>query len=230
MRLNETAYEEYSPVYLPISFALTYLLAFMVPPAILVQTIMVFGPEVYQRLRGRQSALSAPEDVHAKLMRRYHQVPWWWYGVVFVISVSLAFGSTRVQHDLAITIPAILLAIVSTMIWIVPVCYISAISGQTAAINLIAHFIPGALWRQNPFANMVFKSYCVGGLAVGMTFVRGLKLGRYMKIPPKYTFMVQAAEVVLATITEALVKEWIFAGGQDVCDKVQPAKLSRWYS
>ena len=42
-RLNVTAYEAYSPLYLPATYVITYLLAFMLSSAVLVHTALYHG-------------------------------------------------------------------------------------------------------------------------------------------------------------------------------------------
>ena len=56
-------------------------------------------------------------------------------------------------------------------------------------INVIAQIIPGTLLPGKPFVNMIFKAYSVQTLAVGTSFVQDLKLGHYVKVPPRSTFM-----------------------------------------
>ncbi|KIO28920.1 hypothetical protein M407DRAFT_21995 [Tulasnella calospora MUT 4182] len=224
LKFNSTAYDEYSPVYLPISFALTYLLAFVVPPAILVHTILVYWPKISAFIQ-RKAPKDEPDDIHAKLMRRYPAIPWWWYGTVFIVSFALSIGSMKVQPELELPVLAILLAILLAVIWIIPVCYVSAISGLAPAVNLIAQIIPGALWQERPFVNMVFKVYVVQGLSVGGVYVRAFKLGHYMKIPPRYGFMVQAVGIIVTTFIQLCIKSLIFAGVQDICQPNQSARL-----
>ncbi|KAG9048875.1 hypothetical protein FS837_011784 [Tulasnella sp. UAMH 9824] len=224
LRFNETAYQEYSPVYLPISFAMTYLLGFAVPPAILIHTILVYWPKIWSMIRRLKAPDSEPEDIHAKLMRRYPQVPRWWYTFVFVVSLLLS-----IHPELLISFGAVVLSIIIAVIWVIPVCYISAISGQPAAINLLAQIVPGAIWPERPFLNMslskFFKSYCIQGIGVAAIFVKAVKLGHYMKVPPKDGFTVQAFGIVLTTLVQTCVKVWIFAGVPDICQPDQPARL-----
>ncbi|KIO28914.1 hypothetical protein M407DRAFT_229195 [Tulasnella calospora MUT 4182] len=224
LKFNSTAYEEYSPVYLPISFAMTYLLAFAMPPATLVYTVLVYWPKIWGFIQ-RKAPNDEPDDIHAKLMRKYSTIPWWWYGAVFIVSLALSIGSTKVQPELELPLLAIVLAILVAAIWIIPVCYVMAISGQTPAVNLIAQIIPGALWQERPLVNMVFKSYVVQGLSIGIVFVRAAKLGHYMKIPARYRFMVQAIGIVLTTFIQLCIQSLIFAGVQDICQPNQSARL-----
>ncbi|KAG8909276.1 hypothetical protein FRC00_010398, partial [Tulasnella sp. 408] len=64
LKFNSTAYEEYSPVYLPISFAMTYLLAFAIPPATLVHVVLVYWPRISGFIQ-RQAQKDEPDDIHA---------------------------------------------------------------------------------------------------------------------------------------------------------------------
>ncbi|KIO28918.1 hypothetical protein M407DRAFT_71241, partial [Tulasnella calospora MUT 4182] len=225
LQFNSTAYEEYSPVYLPISFAMTYLLAFASPPATLVHTVLVYWPKIWGFIQ-RRAPKNEPDDIHAKLMRKYSTIPWWWYGAVLIMSLALSIGAIKVQPELELPLVAIVLAILLTVIWVVPVSYVSAISGQTPAVNLIAQIIPGALWQERPLVNMVFKVYVVHGVSLGMIFARAAKLGHYVKIAPRYRFMVQAIGLIVTTFIQLCTKSLIFAGMQDICEPHQSARLT----
>ena len=80
-RLNVTAYNEYSPLYLPATYAMTYLLAFALATCVLVHTILYHGRSL---LNGMKKIRVEPDDIHAKLMRIYPEVPDWWYLLFFV--------------------------------------------------------------------------------------------------------------------------------------------------
>lgn len=56
-------------------------------------------------------------------------------------------------------------------------------------LNLLAQIIPGVLLPGNPMANMVFKAYSVQTLTEATMFVQDLKLGHYIKVPPRATFL-----------------------------------------
>ena len=80
-RFNATAYNEYSPLYMPATYAMTYLLAFALSTCVLVHTILYHGRSV---LNGFKRIRVEPDDIHAKLMRNYPEVPDWWYVLFFV--------------------------------------------------------------------------------------------------------------------------------------------------
>lgn len=57
------------------------------------------------------------------------------------------------------------------------------------SINILAQIIPGTLLPGKPLANMIFKSYSIQTLVEAITFVQDLKLGHYVKVPPRAIFV-----------------------------------------
>ena len=101
----------------------------------------------------------------------------------------------------------LLLAVLIPIIYVLPGGFIYAMTGQgvriasilltwTAdahfhlqiTINVLSQIIPAILLPGNPIANMVFKSYSVQTLIEAASFVQDLKLGHYVKVPPRATF------------------------------------------
>lgn len=86
-RFNVTAYNDYSPLYLSSGYSMAYFLAFALSTCIIVHT----GLYHWQSLvNGIKRVQIEPDDIHAKLMRSYPEVPDWWYLIVFVTFFCLA--------------------------------------------------------------------------------------------------------------------------------------------
>lgn len=84
---NLTAYDEYSPLYMPAAYAITYMLAFALTTCVIVHTILYHGRSV---LNGLRRIKVEKDDIHAKLMKNYPEVPDWWYASVFVFFFCMA--------------------------------------------------------------------------------------------------------------------------------------------
>jgi hypothetical protein len=93
MKLNETAYKEYSPLYLPITYATVYGIALMLSSAVIVHTVLYHGKLIVTRLKRVKDA----DDIHMKLMRAYPEVPDWWYAIFLVIAVALSIVTIAVR-------------------------------------------------------------------------------------------------------------------------------------
>jgi OPT family small oligopeptide transporter len=237
---NRTAYDEYSPLYLPATYAMTYLAAFALTTCVIVHTLLYHGRSL---LNGVKRISVEKDDIHAKLMRNYPEVPDWWYGTAFVFFFALAVVAVEVWHT---TVPvwSLLLAVLLPVIYVLPSGFIYAMTGQGITLNILAQIIPGTLLPGNPRANMVcsylnlecgrvltrvlqiFKAYSVQTLNEATNFVQDLKLGHYVKVPPRATFIVQLVATVLVAFVQVGVKQWLFANVEGICQPDQPSSLT----
>lgn len=221
-RFNLTAYENYSPLYLPATYAMTYMLAFALSTCVLVHTILYHGRSL---LNGVKKIRVEQDDIHAKLMRNYPEVPDWWYLVCFFGFFLLMVVVVEVWHT---TVPvwALLLSVALPTLYVLPSGFIFAMTGQGITLNLLAQIIPGTLMAGDPVANMIFKAYSVQTLTESTSFVQDLKLGHYIKVPPRATFLVQFVGTLLASFIQIGVKQWMFNNIPDICTPNQPSFLT----
>jgi hypothetical protein len=77
---DEAAYHEYSPLFLPAAFALSYGLSFAAVTAIVVHIFLYYRKQIWTQAR---RSMSEQPDIHARLMSVYKEVPEWWYGIIF---------------------------------------------------------------------------------------------------------------------------------------------------
>ncbi|TCD66757.1 hypothetical protein EIP91_000998 [Steccherinum ochraceum] len=216
------AFLAYSPLYLPASYAITYCVAFALSSCIVVHTALYYGSAVWRVLRKGEVE---KDDIHAKLMRAYPEVPNWWYAAVFVTFFCLSIVASEVWHT-GLPVWAILLAIVMVLLYIIPAGYIYALTNQSLTTNLLAQVVPGVLLPGKPIANMIFKSYVIQSLSECTSFVMDLKLGHYIKVPPRATFMVQITATVLAGFVQVGVKQAMFDHIPDICQPNQKSSLT----
>ncbi len=150
-RFSLSHYEAYSALYLPGPYAMVYFLAFALSTALLVHTVLYHSRTIYNGIKGVQTE---DEDVHAKLMRAYPEVPDSWYA-----SICLAFFMTAVvtievwPTDMPVW--ALALSVLIPALYLIPCGFIFAVTGQGTSINLIGQIIPGVLLNGRPLANMV---------------------------------------------------------------------------
>lgn len=158
------------------------------------------------------------EDVHSRLMRRYEDVPVSWYLATFF--AMLAIGMFVVEYY-PIHLPwyGLLLAFVITAFLFIPVGIVMAITNQHSSLYLICQIICGAVFPGRPVANMVFTTYCYISSAQGVKFSSDLKLGHYMKIPPKLLFQVQMVATLVSSFTQIGVMNWMFANIPSLCSR-----------
>ena len=110
-------------------------------------------------------------------------------------------------------------------------------------MDILSQIIPGILLPGNPIANMVFKSYAIQTLIEATSFTQDLKLGHYVKVPPRATFIgaywalrprilvsdsftAQAVGTIMAAFVEVGVKQWMFNNVRDICQPHQKDSLT----
>jgi len=130
------AYESYSRLYLPASYAMTYLIAFALSTCVIVHTLLYHGQPL---LNGLKRVKIEKDDIHAKLMRNYPEVPDWWYALAFVTFFSLAIVAVEVWHT-AVPVWALLLALLIPIMYVLPGGFIFAMTGQ--GVHLFRSFPP----------------------------------------------------------------------------------------
>lgn len=112
------------------------------------------------------------------------------------------------------------------VIYILPGGFIFAMTGQPITLNLLAQIIPGTLLPGNVFANMVFKVYSIETHTEAISFVSDLKLGHYIKVPPRASFIAQSSATILSSLIQVGVKQWMFENVDNICDAHQKDSLT----
>lgn len=153
--INEAAYKAYSPLILPAAFGLSYAMGFATLASNVSHVIWFYGRDVVRRVK--DSKYEEP-DVHLKLMRKYPEVPEWWYSIVFL--VMFAFGMIASQlWTTHLTWWAYIICIGVGAFFVLPVGIIQAVTNQQTGLNIITEMIVGYMLPGKPIAMMMFSKY-----------------------------------------------------------------------
>ncbi|EME38617.1 hypothetical protein DOTSEDRAFT_91998 [Dothistroma septosporum NZE10] len=214
--LDPVAYAEYSPPYLSATFAFVYGLSFASMTAVLVHVWLWHGSDIYLALRGRQKL-----DIHARLMRSYKKVPWWWNAILIVIFTALSIVLAEI-YDTQLPVYGIFLALLIPAIYMVPCGIIQGITNVDAnQLNVLSEFIGGYMFSGKPLANMVFKILSEDVVSQGIFFAQDQKLGHYFKVAPRTVFFAQGFACVLGALTQTGVTLWMLGNIDNVCSSDQ---------
>jgi len=258
---DREAYRNYSRVFLPITYVLSYGLQFAALASLLTHTACWHGRDIWKQWRrslkevegeGKAQAQYEPlpnqndvvndasrgnatpdnrrrrksdsdidnimsqEDVHNRLMKKYPDAPMSWY---LLTCVSMTAIGIFVVEYYPVYLPwyGLLLALGICTILFIPIGIVMAITNQHSSIYLICQLVCGAIFPGRPVANMVFVTYGYISSAQGIKFSADLKLGHYMKIPPRILFSVQMAATVISSITQIIVLNWMFINVPHIC-------------
>ncbi|UZJ57504.1 hypothetical protein CBS101457_006824 [Exobasidium rhododendri] len=216
-QLDASAFEDYSSLYLPATYLLLYIAGFAASTAVLVHTILYHGKSVW---RGIRYVKTEEDDIHAKHMKRYKEVPEWWYACIGIVSFIAAIIANEVYHT-GLPVWGLLLAVAIPIVYILPSGFIYAMTGSVIGTNLIGELIAGYALPGNPIANQVFKVYALQTLSSSLGFTQDLKLGHYMKIPPRKTFIAQLIFSLWIALVQIGVQEFAFGHIFELCNPEQ---------
>ncbi|ORY44769.1 OPT superfamily oligopeptide transporter [Rhizoclosmatium globosum] len=200
--LNDTFYELNQPIRVTTFFALVYGIGFLTFVSAIVHVALWYGHDILGRFQNTLKNLDH-EDIHSRLMNAYPQVPDWWYYLLLAVCgaamlVVCTFGGFQLPWW------GILLAIAFAIVTLPPIAIIQAISGQQIAVSVVSQFLIGLLLPGKVAATMAFKTFSYMGVTQALGYVEDLKLGHYVKIPPRALFVTQLVSTILGSFISIL--------------------------
>ncbi|KAL0016069.1 hypothetical protein SO802_003138 [Lithocarpus litseifolius] len=215
--LDLAAYEREGPLYLSTFFAMTYGVGFAALTATIVHVALFHGREIWEQ--SKSSFQEKTMDIHTKLMRKYKQVPEWWFVIILIGNIALTiFACEYYNEQLQLPWWGVLLACAIAILFTLPIGIITAITNQTPGLNIITEYIIGYIYPGYPVANMCFKVYGYISMTQAITFLQDFKLGHYMKIPPRTMFMAQVVGTLIACFVYLGTAWWLMETIPDICE------------
>ncbi|CAN0892858.1 Oligopeptide transporter 7, partial [Linum grandiflorum] len=216
--MDLAAYEKEGNLYLSTFFAMTYGVGFAALTATIVHVAMFHGREIWEQSKASFGENSV--DIHTKLMRRYKQVPEWWFWCILFANIGATiFACEYYNEQLQLPWWGVLLACAIAIVFTLPIGIITAITNQSPGLNIITEYIIGYVYPGYPVANMCFKVYGYISMTQAITFLQDFKLGHYMKIPPRTMFMAQVVGTLIACLTYLSTAWWLMETIPDICQR-----------
>ncbi|AET41033.1 oligopeptide transporter OPT1 Ecym_7185 [Eremothecium cymbalariae DBVPG len=215
LSLDKQEYQNYSPLYLPTSFAISYGMSFASITATVMHTILFHGKDIVARMR---SLKTEEEDVHARLMKSYKTVPWWWYACVFLVFLAMSIAVIA-GWDTQMPIWALIFALGIATVFLLPVGIIYALTNISVGLNVITEFLIGYVLPGRPIAMMFFKTFGYITNNQAITFAQDMKIGHYLKLAPRLMFTAQFLATIWGGTVQVAVMRWAEGNIPDLCTK-----------
>ncbi|OGM51347.1 small oligopeptide transporter [Aspergillus bombycis] len=215
--IDDSKYRNYSPIFLPITFALSYGVGFAVLSCLLTHVLLHHTKDILDTFRGQNK-----KDIHVRLLSRYPDVAWWWYAILTVIVVVVAI---MVQYVWNTGLPfwGLFITLALATLYVIPVGTVYAVANLNAnVLTVLGEIVSGYLLKEKPLVLLIFKFYAYTGLSQAMYYGADMKLGLYMKIPRRTLFVAQLIACILGTLTQNGVLLWMLGHVKDVCATDQP--------
>jgi OPT family oligopeptide transporter len=77
------------------------------------------------------------------------------------------------------------------------------------------------MFNSRPLANIISKILSTDVVGQGLYFAQDMKLGHYLKIPPRTLFFAQGGASILGALTQVGVTLWMLGNVSDICSADQ---------
>ncbi|KAF9110360.1 hypothetical protein BGX27_006455 [Mortierella sp. AM989] len=211
--LEPTLYAAYGPLRISTFFAMTYGIGFAGLSSMVTHTWLYHRHKLVAQWK---QSRDHSEDIHHKLMQAYPEVPDWWYFTIFVVMTIVAVIACEVW-DYKLPWWGVLLAVAMSAFFVLPVGLIQALTNQQPGLNIITEYVIGYMLPGRAIANVTFKTLGYISMAQALTFVSDLKLGHYMKVPPRAMFWAQLMGTSIAGLVNLLTANWLLKTRPDIC-------------
>ncbi|KAI0073510.1 oligopeptide transporter [Panus rudis PR-1116 ss-1] len=201
-QLNETALQEIGLPSLTGSNAWTNLMQNLSIGGLIAHCILFWRPYVIASFK--QARTGTQPDPHWKAMQKYDEVPWWWYAILLVLSffaglIVVLKGQTTLpwwSYIVALAL-GIFIAPFSNLLF--------ARMGNGIATNQLMKMVAGGVNPGRPVANLYFSMWSHDVISNSIGLAGDLKMGQYLKIPPRTMYITQIWGIILGAIVNYVV-------------------------
>ncbi|KAI9220566.1 OPT oligopeptide transporter protein-domain-containing protein [Blastocladiella britannica] len=213
-------------------FAISYFTSFAQFPAAVVHTAVWYGGDIWRRVRGVNKN-KMDLDIHCLLIDQYPEVPSSIYGALFVGSAVMLFlvtqfaGMTDYEGSgstISIETFAVPLSVALGVVAMLPVAVVNATAGVNIGLNIVSEVVWGYVNPGNPLTLMLFKSISVLLASQCTMLLQDLKLGHYMKVPPRHMFSAQLLAQAITVFVGYGVNLYWFSSERNIGLLVQDEK------
>ncbi|EOY11965.1 Oligopeptide transporter 5 [Theobroma cacao] len=229
--INLPEYNNYSKLYLSVTFAFLYGLSFATLMATISHVALFEGKTIWKLWKKTTyAAKDNLTDVHTRLMKKnYEAVPQWWFHIILIsIMVLSIIACEGFGKQLQLPWWGVLLACAIALFFTLPIGIIQATTNMQPGLNVITELVIGYMYPGKPLANVAFKTYGYISMVQALNLVGDFKLGHYMKIPPKSMFIVQLVGTVVASSCYFGTAWWLLSSIEHICDPALLPEGSPW--
>lgn len=163
------------------------------------------------------------------LMRKYPEVPDWWYLMIVLVSFVFAIILLTQWTEQDTPVWTIFFVIGLNLVFLVPMTYLFAISGNTEGLNVLTELIVGYALPGRPNALMFVKAFGYNINGQADYFVSDQKMALYAKIPPRAMYRGQLMSAVITSFVAYGVVQFVDNDIEGICTKDQPAHFTCAY-
>ncbi|KAM3562964.1 hypothetical protein MY1884_001509 [Beauveria asiatica] len=201
--LDEDALGRFGAPRLTGSFAYAMFMANAAIGALIVHCFLFWGKDIYKSFKSARKG-KFNDRHHEHMAKHYKETPWWWYASILLASFVLGIA-VIVSQDLTLPVWAYIVSLIFGIIIAPFSVLLFARFGNGIATNNLSKMIAGLTLPGRPIGNMYFAAWSHSVIASCVNLSSDLKLGEYLKIPPRVMFTTQIYGTLLGAVVNYAV-------------------------
>jgi hypothetical protein len=163
-------------------------------------------------------------DPHYRLMLAYKDIPNWWFGAIWIVSVALGLIMIYLADT---TLPwwAFFVACAVSSTFLVFFASLTAMFGFQLLVQPFIQMIGAYMLPGKPLANMYFSTFGYNSLYMAQHLLRDLKVGQYAHLSPRCTFTMQLVGTVVGCTMSYVMMEIITTDKKDILMSIQGSNV-----
>ncbi|CEP22694.1 OPT6 [Cyberlindnera jadinii] len=165
-------------------------------------------------------------DPTTRMMRKYKEVPDWFYLVILVIAFVLSIITVEIYKESKTPVWGIIFVLAINFLFLIPFSILFATTGVQFGLNVLVELIIGYALHGNGIALMTLKAFGYNIDGQADNFVSSMKIGHYSRIAPRAIFRAQLIGTFIQAFVFLGVVNWSMSNIQDFCEPHQSAKFT----
>ncbi|KAJ4370267.1 hypothetical protein N0V86_009004 [Didymella sp. IMI 355093] len=212
--LDKTALAKYGLPKLTGTFAYAMFMANAAIGALITHIVLFWGGDIVKTFKNaKKGNFNDPHHMH--MHKHYREAPWWWYMIVLVVSFILGL-IVVIKENVTLPVWGYIVALLTGTIISPFSIIIYSRFGNGIATNNLSKVIAGLILPGRPIGNMYFAAWSHNVVNGAVQLSMDLKLGEYLKIPPRVMFLTQIYGTVLGGFINYAVMISIVAGNKEL--------------
>ncbi|KAL4908705.1 hypothetical protein BDW74DRAFT_173937 [Aspergillus multicolor] len=216
--VDVSKYESYSPVYMPVTYALsTFALAIATLASLISWTALEHRGSIMAVLCDMTRLRSfSTRDAKPTESTDTGDVPAWWYLISLFLGLTLAIFAIE-YWSIELRWYGVLLGFAIGGIFFFPITLLYANANMKVGIEVFCRIIAGFVWEGRVVANTWFVGLGSTTILDGLSFAQDMKLCLYYHIPPIEVFFVQCVGMIIGTMGQVGIVNWALDNIKDIC-------------
>ncbi|OJJ03412.1 hypothetical protein ASPVEDRAFT_890167 [Aspergillus versicolor CBS 583.65] len=221
-QLDVVKYENYSPVFMPITYALnTFALAIATLASLIVWVSLEHSDVLVAAIKKpwnliRTLFLRKENAQNEEPQKGDDDVPIWWYIIALGLGLFFSIFSIEFWH-LDLRWYGVLFSFLIAGVFFYPVTLIYASANLKVGIEILCRVVGGFLWEGKPLANNWFVGLGYTTILNGLSFSQDMKLCSYYHISPGSVFLTQCVGIAIGTVGQVAVINWALGHIKGIC-------------